>query len=181
MATPNTLANCLKQIKKQTSGHKPGEPYLLNRRQFAAFAAIVLPTREQLEEMTEMPERRERAIFWAEIARQEAGRQFREDWSRCQSELMISSYNAMKWRYITTSGTVLLCEEWREDERPEPKFSVQIPEERDKPGRNAWVLIRLAMCGLREDQVLSVPRLGGTKEQKLATELEARLREEANG
>ena len=176
-----TLANCLKQIKKQTSGHKPGDPYVLARRQFAAFAAIVLPSREQLGNQTEEVERKERALFWAEIARQEAGRQF-QDWSRSQSELRIESYSAMTWRYATSNEhpTVLCAEEWRE-EGHEPKFSVQIPEERDKPGRNAWIFVRLAICELSELQVLSVPRLGGTKEQKLATELEARLREEANG
>lgn len=178
MATPNTLANCLALIKKQTSGHKPGEPYALTRRQFAAFNGIMLPTREQLQEQTDDIDRKERSLFWAEIARQEAGRQFREDWSRCDSELRIESYSPMRWRYATSNKypSILCAEEWRE-EGPEPKFTIEIPEERDRPRRNAWVYVRLAICEFSELQVLSVPRLGGTAEQKLATELEARLRE----
>lgn len=124
--------------------HVAGEPYILTREQFAAFASISLPD-DDADEVAVI------AAFWAGIAAFEARRVFNRHSSLCYSDLAMSTEGRgfMRWEYHTTSGTVLHASEWREMlpqpipgyngpeyswEAPEPIFQVTIPADRDQPG-----------------------------------------------
>jgi hypothetical protein len=135
-------------------GHVPGHPYLLTREQFAAFAAINLMPQEDDKDGVAVI-----ASFWSDIAAFEARRLFNPHAGGCYSDLAMSTENCgfMRWKYITTSGTVLLASEWREmltqpspgypgsecsGKLPEPVFQVIIPEDRDQPGRYHYEQLR---------------------------------------
>jgi hypothetical protein len=129
-------------------GHVPGHPYLLNREQFAAFAAIKIKPDDDGSAV---------ASFWADIAAFEARRAFDPGSNCCHSSLKMSTDcgSPMRWEYTTTSGTVLYAYESRqfevwfteeypyEDYRtPDPIFQVTIPADRDQPGRYHWEQLR---------------------------------------
>jgi hypothetical protein len=77
--------------------------------------------------------------FWPFLASLEARRKFNEGWQFCQSELSFSPQKGWSWRYETTSGTILTAsqEVWVDDNGNVPEIicSVEIPPERDQPGR----------------------------------------------
>jgi len=133
--------------------HIPGEPYILTREQFAAFANIGLPEPDNTDDRAVI------TSFWAQIAYFEARRVFNPYAGLCHSDLAMSTEGCgfMRWEYTTTSGTELCASEWREmltqpapgypgsecsGELREPLFQVTIPADRDQPGRYHWEQLR---------------------------------------
>lgn len=150
-------------IKAATAGHQAGQPYHLTLQQFAAWLGIKLPEpeRDPTGEPTHDALRAARAALWGGIAAREAGRWF-ADSGRCPSELTMNSGDGrMLWEYVTTSGTNLYAIDWREECEGWPAYTVTIPPERDQPGRYAWAMVRLAVAGFSEADVVSVEPPGG--------------------
>lgn len=173
-------------IKAATAGHQAGQPYHLTLQQFAAWLGIELPEpeRDPTGEPTHDSRRAARAALWGAIAAREAGRWFDPDWGRCPSTLSMSTTEAfasMRWEYVTTSGTKLRAIDWREHcELIGPIYSVTIPADRDQPGRYAWTMVRLAIAGFTEADVVSVEPPGGQlplMRQAVATWLQCDLLE----
>jgi hypothetical protein len=97
----------------------------------------------------------ERQATWAAIAAAEAMRKFwpRDEQGYCESYLDMQASGSMTWDYVTWSLTKLRAVEYRQlyrqdDEGPlelvDSCFLVQIPADRDLPGRHHYSQLR---CG----------------------------------
>lgn len=142
--------------------HQPGEPYLLTREQFLQFLGQTETYRSLLAVFASAEAHRaEQRAFWATLAAFEAFREFNPLAGCCGSDLAMDTHGdepgCMRWRYFSTSGTLLEASEPREfltrsapgypgiecsmELRP-PIFRVTIPAERDQPGRYHWEQLR---------------------------------------
>ncbi len=140
----------------QFPGHQPGDWYCLSREQFIMFAGLAPMYNGFLKELQsgahhgsngDDPDP-ERQAFWAAIAAGEAMRKFwpRDEQAYCESDLFFNSSNGgMTWNYESWSGTRFKAVEERQlyrqdDEGPlesvDSHFLVQIPANRDLPGRH---------------------------------------------
>jgi hypothetical protein len=155
----------------QFQGHQPGDWYSLSREQFMAFAGLAPMYNGFLRELQsgvhhgsngDWPDP-ERQATWAAIAAAEAMRKFmpRDEQQYCNSCLNIQtaaefSPGTMTWEYTSWSGTRLKVVEERQlyreeqlhqdDEKPlkpaDSYFLVQIPADRDLPGRHHHTQLR---------------------------------------
>ena len=141
-------------------GHTPGQLYTLSREQFLAF--LGQEKIYQAQKNLRPGYREKECAFWATLATFEAARTFNPYSGFCRSHLkMAISAGRMEWEYSSTSGTVFKAVEWREfetveapgypgsacsDELPAPIFSVQIPADRDQPGRFHYEQLRKGGC-----------------------------------
>jgi len=131
-------------------GHQPGEPYELTREEFIRFAGLetlyiaflaVLPHHSRCSNRHEIAQQ----AFWAAIAVFESRRQFDDD-NRCESQLYADEADddgdgAISWFYRSTSGTEFYAVDWRSGDG-EPVFTVEIPADRDQPGRYHYEQLR---------------------------------------
>jgi hypothetical protein len=113
ITAPSLADAALERIASATAGHEPGQPYLLTREAFSRF------WREELcDDFALGADHSSRSDLWVAIASSEARRQFDPGWSRCQSDLFLTTEQsgACQWWYQTTSGTELFAISWRDSE-----------------------------------------------------------------
>jgi hypothetical protein len=143
----------------QFSGHQPGDWYSLSREQFMVFAGLAPMYNGFLKELKsgvhhgsngDWPDP-ERQATWAAIASAEAMRKFMPSNEYCESYLDMQASGAMTWDYTTWSGTRLKAVEerrhYRQDsegplESADSYFLVQVPADRDLPGRHHYSQLR---------------------------------------
>jgi hypothetical protein len=141
-------------------GHQPGDWYSLSREQFIVFAGLAPMYNGFLRELQsgvhhgtncDRPDP-ERQATWAAIAAAEAMRKFMpsDEQGICESDLHMSVSGVITWDYITWSGTRLKAVEYRQLYRQsdgplesfDSCFLVQVPADRDLPGRHHYSQLR---------------------------------------
>jgi len=146
---------------EQFSGHQPGQWYNLSREQFIVFSGLAPMYNGFLRELQsgvhhgsngDWPDP-ERQATWAAIAAAEAMRKLRpmDEQDYCKSDLHMRASGVMTWDYTTWSGTRLKAVEYRQLYRRNGEgpletldscFIVQVPADRDLPGRHHYSQLR---------------------------------------